>query len=132
MSQPTAISALEGRPLDWAVGFARCMEANNGKPVQARYMMNKALENGMASPSTNWTEAGAIIDKHLSFIEDKGNGRFCAGINLWTKKKSMYNGGWIHGYGSTYLIAAMRCYAMSVLGDSIELPDALDAELNNA
>ena len=33
--------------------------------------------------------------------------------------------GWVYGWGTTPLIAAMRCYVTSKLGDNIELPEEL-------
>ena len=33
--------------------------------------------------------------------------------------------GWVYGWGTTPLIAAMRCYVASKLGDNIELPEEL-------
>jgi len=37
----------------------------------------------------------------------------------------MNNGGFTHGYGPTPLIAAMRCYVASKMGDEIDVPTEL-------
>jgi len=86
------------------------------------------------NPSTNWTQGGPIIEQE--------------GINVRAIRKEDHalNGQWLAAYdhgntgtlvqwvkrtdfpkhyfpGSTPLIAAMRCYVASKLGDEIDIPD---------
>ncbi len=39
--------------------------------------------------------------------------------------EAMIKGGFFTSYGSTPLIAAMRCYVASKLGEEVEVPDEL-------
>jgi len=67
-------------------------------------------------PSTEWAQGGPIIE-------------------AWAIDVDTYRGAWraarhvgilpTYGYGPTPLIAAMRCYVASKLGDEIELPTEL-------
>ena len=97
---------LTGAALDWAVakcgfvqGTARSLIAS-----EKRY-------------STDWEQAGPIIER-----ED---------IAVWPDAEE---GGWFASSGggrgtdykgTTPLIAAMRCYVTSKLGDEVELPEEL-------
>ena len=54
--------------------------------------------------STNWGHGGPIIEREGIEICPIGNGEF---------------------YGDTPLIAAMRCYVASKLGDEVEIPEEL-------
>ena len=88
-------SELVGTALDWAV--AKC----EGEPVY--------------SYSTNWVFGGPIIEREKLCL--------CWEPRLkemeW--EAGMYGG---QGTGPTPLIAAMRCYVASKLGDDVEVPDA--------
>ena len=70
------------------------------------------------SPTTDWSQGGPIVEKEL--------------INLITTagypwRATVYVGGgvWIDQEGSTPLIAAMRCYVASKMGDVVEVPEEL-------
>lgn len=66
------------------------------------------------NPSGNWMEGGPIIER-----EELSNLK-CYGTNDWG-----CNNGDIFCEGPTPLIAAMRCYVASKLGDEIEIPEEL-------
>lgn len=82
------------------------------------------------SPSTDWSQGGPIIAREMSAkcgrlcIKDETYAtettqRFSAeytGRN-WEQHRKMY--------GPTPLIAAMRCYVASKLGDEVEVPEEL-------
>ena len=112
-------SELTDHTLDWAVGFARCMEVTEGKPVLSRDMMAKALKNGMVSPSTNWSQGGPIIERESIRITPFPPGREREG---WSA--GIYDRAVAHP-GPTPLIAAMRCYVASKLGEEIDVPEEL-------
>ena len=65
------------------------------------------------SPSTDWSQGGPIIEREGIGIFPLGNGR-----------------GWAAGLrsGPTPLIAAMRCYVASKLGDEVDVPTELTVE----
>lgn len=94
-------SELTGVFLDWAVHVALHGECE-GYP-EYEY-------------STDWAQGGPIIERE--------------GIELVTVShdwRAMINSedGWLREYGPTPLIAAMRCYVASKLGDEVDVPDEL-------
>jgi hypothetical protein len=97
------INELIGAALDWAV--ARC-EGGVG---------NSDLLGAWYAPSTDWSQGGAIIERE--------------GISVWvfddvTWKAEVPLVGVDCVYeGSTPLVAAMRCYVVSKLGDEVDVPD---------
>ena len=72
------------------------------------------------SPSTDWSQGGPIIERELIEV-GRQHGEWIACIN------APENGDWesTGQYGPTPLIAAMRCYVASKLGDEVELPEEL-------
>ena len=103
------VSELTGAALDWAV--AKCED-------EEVYLVKGQLEtrwtdNGW-KPSTDWAQGGPIIEREeLSRLR-------CYGTNQW----ECLNGE-IVCEGATPLIAAMRCYVASKLGENIDIPDEL-------
>ena len=69
-------------------------------------------------PSTNWAQGGPIIDREIAEIE-----RFSDA--LWEATAYTKNAQDIVQSGPTPLIAAMRCYVASKLGDEVEVPEEL-------
>ena len=112
---------LAGAALDWAV--AKCEGyAFNGKA----FTRNNPLDDGalehiwLASylPSTNWAQGGPIIERESICIDQLGdNSKWCA-----TTRKDK-NAPWL--YAKSPLIAAMRCYVSSQLGDEVDIPKEL-------
>ncbi len=72
------------------------------------------------SPSTNWAQGGPIIERELIGTGPRPES------SIWPepwlaaspKDDAMF-------WGATPLIAAMRCYVTSKLGDSVEVPEEL-------
>ena len=64
--------------------------------------------------STNWSQGGPIIEREKIAIDFHGDA-WCASDN----RKPLAN------YGPTPLIAAMRCYVASKLGETIDIPEGL-------
>ena len=96
-------SELTGAALDWAVtkcqGYSHDIEPTG--------------EWGLWGWATDWAQGGAIIEREISRLEDLG-------ADVWEAS------GYGHTqYGTTPLIAAMRCYVASRLGDEVELPRGL-------
>ena len=98
------VSELTGSALDWAA--AKCEDV---------YCFD-----GSYTPSTKWAQGGPIIERERIAIVFDGFDIFDAALPLWGACK--YDGG-VEGYGSTPLIAAMRCYVASKLGDTIQVPE---------
>jgi hypothetical protein len=98
------VSELQGAALDWAV--AKCEGLDYWHP-----------EIGSSQPdySTDWAQGGPIIEREkiaLSYDTERFG---------WVA--SFYAGDDV--FGGTPLIAAMRCYVASKLGDEIEIPEEL-------
>jgi Protein of unknown function (DUF2591) len=76
-------------------------------------------------PTTDWSQAGPIIERERIGFRFSGDFGFCAwksyGIGSHQNEHSQY--------GPTPLVAAMRCYVASKLGDEVEIPKEL-AEVN--
>jgi hypothetical protein len=110
-------SELHGTALDWAVakceGFDEYLE--NYLPL---CYADADGRNVAWNPSTDWSQGGPIIERE--------------GIAL-----QMHFGDWIalpydsvfseeaYQQGTRPLVAAMRCYVASKLGDEVEVPEGL-------
>jgi hypothetical protein len=105
-------SELTGAALDWAV--AKCEGAINGNDLDIGFI----LEGGY-SPSTVWAQGGPIIEREGISVDRIGG--------AWTADISDSVGGYIEHTesGPTPLIAAMRCYVASKLGDTVDVPEEL-------
>jgi len=105
-------SELTGAALDWSVRYA-----NSG-------FFPKDYVEARDNFSTCWNKGGPIIDRERISIEYTGNaGRswFAKPPGNPTRKRNQMKD------GPTPLIAAMRCYVASKLGDTVEIPDELFA-----
>jgi hypothetical protein len=109
-------SELTGAALDWAV--ARC-EGGVG---------DNQLIGAWYAPSTDWAQGGPIIEREgvtLGRTEQKS----FVGQPPWVSYRieHLFMDEYEHEYqhGDTPLIAAMRCYVASKLGDNIDLPKEL-------
>jgi hypothetical protein len=71
------------------------------------------------SPSTDWAQAGPIIDREKITL-DHLYGAGDAGADVWVS--TMYLA---ESEGPTPLVAAMRCYVASKLGDEVEVPNEI-------
>jgi len=102
-------SELTGAALDWAV--AKCEEielTNYSGNLIIRY------DGDGWQPSTDWLQGGPIIERERIELWGDGDEGWIAYDNLNPKQK-----------GPTPLIAAMRCYVSSKLGDEVEVPNGL-------
>ena len=104
-------SDLTDTALDWAV--ARCEGVIKGDALDIGFI----LEGGY-TPSTNWSQGGPIIEREgiSTWVFDdvtwRAQGRIGSGVDQVFE-------------GPTLLVAAMRCYVASQLGDDIDIPDTL-------
>jgi hypothetical protein len=99
-------SELTGHALDWAVGTAMKLPP----PYWA--------DGKCANFSTDWAQGGPIIERE--------------GFELCRIESSAFGVEWraqidcdCRSYGPTPLIAAMRCYVASKLGDEVDVPEEL-------
>ena len=73
-------------------------------------------------PSTDWEKGGPIIEREGIEICRLDNGEWRAQLHA----KGF--GPYCRQYGPTPLIAAMRCFVVSKLGDEINVPEDLNKE----
>lgn len=121
---------LTGAALDWAV--AQCeqleCEAFNGNVFLAP---KHAVRSGNAMriwrPSANWSHGGPIIEREIGNLW-KGNKLNPQEPDVWTAAAYLKaTDGTLLYYesGPTPLVAAMRCYVASKLGDEVDVPEVL-------
>ena len=103
-------SELTGVALDWAV--AKCEELSDRD--NAATWLRDYLIGFSTRYSTNWSQGGPIIEREQLALDYAGN-------NEWLSWDS-YGESIL---GPTPLIAAMRCYVASKLGDEVEIPKEL-------
>jgi hypothetical protein len=118
------VSELEGVALDWAV--AKCepdstleiyFDNETGEPL----CHDDWSDNQEFRPSTNWAQGGPIIEREGINLDNYAkNPKWSA----WTPAPDRESGE-AQAYGPTPLIAAMRCYVASKLGEEIDVPEAL-------
>ncbi|MFA6063838.1 MAG: phage protein NinX family protein [Gallionella sp.] len=98
---------LTGAALDWAV--AKCEGITI--PADALARQQAGVARGY-SPSTDWAQGGPIIEREwIDVVKIHGHGWHADCGKVAT--------------GPTPLIAAMRGYVASKLGDTVDVPDTL-------
>lgn len=108
-------SELTGAALDWAVA-----NIEENVPVAEFIALEKLPESDYFWKyrySTNWAQGGPIIEREGIRIVK-------VAPTVWGAVYSSGDVGREH-FATTPLIAAMRCYVVSKLGDEVDLPDEL-------
>tara|TARA_R110000868_G_C10486024_1_gene729735 strand:+ start:180 stop:503 length:324 start_codon:yes stop_codon:yes gene_type:complete len=96
---------LTGSALDWAVGTAMKLPP----PYWA--------DGKCASFSTDWAQGGPIIERECIDLQYQGGETDIWAADMCGNESSVY--------GNTPLIATMRCFVASKMGDDVELPEEL-------
>ena len=114
-------SELTGAALDWAV--ARCegeLDERGFYPHESTgaFMLERGEVSWVYSPSTKWEHGGPIIEREKIGIDCDDQGVWFASYDLSAETA------W-GATGPTPLIAAMRCYVASKLGDEVNIPEEL-------
>lgn len=107
MSRKVNTNELTGAALDWAV--AKCED-----PTLTLEKFNREWERYNYAASIDWAQGGPIIEREGISLERITEA-------LW---ESRITGTWMED-GPTPLIAAMRCYVGTKLGNEVEVPDEL-------
>lgn len=108
---------LTGAALDWAVATAEGLTIDNLMGGAVWVWTKDALTGedehvSIFGPSTAWVQGGPIIEREVIELVHSG-GKWVALIDSWIDR------------GDTPLVAAMRCFVASKLGDEIEVPEEL-------
>lgn len=126
-------SELQGATLDWAV--SKCEIPNDVRDNRQRFWIHpnnpklicRQTYNHEDNPkgyelccySTSWSQAGPIIEREgINVFIDDAESTWHWGAGIYLKEK-------YYGFGDTPLVAAMRCYVASKLGDEVEVPEEL-------
>lgn len=108
---------LEGGALDWAVAKCECGD-------HLEFVLAHSKQRNRYS--TDWAQGGPIIERELMTVgvydvaQDLTSGLWSAEMFKGTSMRAS-----AQGFGPTPLIAAMRCFVASELGDEVEVPDGL-------
>jgi len=110
-------SELIGRALDWTV--ARCEGILLTPSGYIEYVIDHLnSEFTKYAPSTNWSQGGPIIKREHITLKSPTNQLT---MNWEASSGRHQNLQWAHDP----LIAAMRCYVASKLGDEVDVPEEL-------
>jgi hypothetical protein len=117
-------SELTGAALDWAV--AKCEPDDTlaiyfDEPTGEPLCHDDWPDNQEYKPSTDWAQGGPIIERERISVGDQTHIEGQPEHSAWyaTNRKGA------HGLAETPLVAAMRCYVASKLGDEVEVPKEL-------
>jgi hypothetical protein len=108
-------SELTGAALDWAV--AKC-EGRTWVHAENFLAYYEDGDEGEMHYSTNWAQGGPIIEREKISLSPLHLDPWRSNV-INDDLKSFWED------GPTPLIAAMRCYVASKLGDTVEIPEEL-------
>jgi hypothetical protein len=115
-------SELAGAALDYVVRILLervDIGCPDNVPLAVEFMLMRDAGDSFLHPSTDWAQGGPIIELEkidlLAYMEREGHHM------AWRASRNRAT----VEYGPTPLIAAMRCYVASKLGDEVEVPDGL-------
>ena len=122
------VSQAEGQVLDWLVAKAK----GDSDDALESYVDGFRCR-GDGDYSTDWSQGGPIVEREginlsIDYQDDAlSNDMVQIGwkANLWNNSVPGTPGLLQWSYGPTPLIAAMRCYCCSKLGDTVEVPEEL-------
>jgi hypothetical protein len=112
---------LEGAALDWAV--AKCDGIDIWREPDGIYLCEGGEVSFRYRPSTKWSQGGPIIEREkIGIFWRNKDTEVCAGKDVIGKTGRKF---YLRAFGPTPLIAAMRCYVASRLGDEVDVPEEL-------
>jgi hypothetical protein len=117
-------SELTGVALDWAVAMSEGFQSvyTNGSLLPV-FRKCEAVENTIRCYSTDWAQGGTIIEREGITVQ-------CEEVGVWSAyfREFLFEGDGTDRFseGPTPLIAAMRCFVASKLGDEVDIPKELE------
>lgn len=108
-------SELTDAALDWVVGKCEGIALNAAVIAEE----HKHRLTGWYFYSTDWSQGGPIIERKKIHMEHDDV--------QWIARHYPRQGVQFYEEGPTPLIAAMRCYVASKLGDEVDVPEELVA-----
>lgn len=126
------VSEATGPVLDWMVAKAAGLKPFSfaEKDVGQQRAFSKwvginvsPVGHDVYCPSTDWSQGGPIIERERIEIRKCNPLHFPKGNEKGEYTEPLWIAGKMHG--TTPLIAAMRCFCASNLGDEVEVPEEL-------
>lgn len=106
--------------LDWLV--AKCLGESEDETLDPLTWLYTAKPTGCWDFCTNWAQGGPIIEREAhNLFKHNGGTEWCCACNVPRDGYTAI----VTADGPTPLIAAMRCYVASKLGDTAEVPEEL-------
>jgi hypothetical protein len=132
-------SELQGAALDWAVAscWKSLMKSPDGfyiatfGPLFSKGYRYPCWRGKKFTPSTDWSQGGPIIEREEVCIwksSEPEKGKWASAGPQWMEldvESAEFEALPDPWHGPTPLIAAMRCYVASEIGDEVEIPDEL-------
>jgi hypothetical protein len=109
-----------GRPSDWDKEAYLKDGSDDRWVVRVQNPRVAHFVDWTYAPSTDWMQGGPIIEREGMDICTSTRGGWIATLLIDCEDSEV-----VRGEGETCLIAAMRCYVASKLGDDIDLPKEL-------
>ena len=113
-------SELSGKARDWAV--REVLLKTLRQPHLGLLVHQVGYGHAPDSYSTEWSQGGPIIEREKIYLNCLRKGDHYR-TEIW--EAWPYDSAKLVQQGATPLIAAMRCYVASKLGDEVEIPEEL-------
>jgi hypothetical protein len=121
------ISQLDEPVLDWVVAKCEGLLASDGRLTDE--YCDSLSHDGDGSFTTDWAQGGPLLEREGIWVIERYEG-------VWDAFKQIpYEGRWkgtLVQTGRTYLAAGMRCFAVSRLGDKVDVPRWLIQRVNHS
>ena len=120
------ISALSGTALDWVVAKCEGQALLDPHDNEWEYCWNLLGDNSgnYYFPSVDWAQGGPLIQREkMTLFYDEDGQTYSAYVSLFRQRGMSNRTRWRSG--PTPLIAAMRAFCCSLLGEEVEIPDEL-------
>lgn len=115
-------SALIGPALDWAVAQCEFEGCEDWDGTLDGVDCVSDMQGEVYAPSTHWSQGGPIIEREKIDLKYYGydNPPYWGAVNFSPSSRDRKG-----AVGPTPLIAAMRCYVASKIGNEINIPEEL-------
>ena len=110
------VATASGPALDWMV--AKCEGHVDDETIIRRLTPDE--DGWCIAYSTNWSQGGPIIEREGIELLLSTEGHIRAIVDRFDRSKKV-----TERHGPTPLIAAMRCYVVSKLGEEVDVPEEL-------
>lgn len=112
------VSVATNNQLNWLVAMCECIPLLHIVQKPGKVYVYGEISNidFPYQPSTDWYQGGPIIEREQIATQ------------FWTSEgewEALIKGGFFASRGPSPLIAAMRCYVTSKLGEEVEVPNEL-------